>query len=41
MLLRVLRNAGGVGLEVTADYGPTPQEPLGGKLLAKAWEAAG
>lgn len=41
VLLRVLRSAGGVGLEVTADYGPTPQEPLGGKLLAKAWEAAG
>jgi hypothetical protein len=41
VLLRVLRQAGGVGLEVTAQYGATPEEPLGGKLIVKAWEAAG
>ena len=40
VMLRVLRQSGGVGLEVTAQYGATPQEPLGGTLCAKAWEPA-
>lgn len=38
VLLNIVRRGGGTGLEVTADYGPTPQEPLGGRLSASAWE---
>ena len=41
VMLRVLRQPGGVGLEVTAHFGETPEEPLGGTLCAKAWEPAG
>lgn len=41
VLLRVVRRGSGVGLEVTAEYGPTAEEPLGGRLSAAAWEPAG
>lgn len=41
VLLRVVRRGAGLGLEVSADYGPTPEEPLGGRLAAAAWEPAG
>ncbi|TBR19869.1 hypothetical protein EPO15_13885 [bacterium] len=40
VMLRIVRPGGGIGLEVTADYGPTEHEPLGGRLGASAWESA-
>lgn len=38
VMLRILRP--GSGLEVTVEYGPTPQEPLGGRLTASVRESA-
>lgn len=41
VILGIVRRGGGTALEVTADYGPTAQEPLGGRLTASAWDPAG
>lgn len=37
VMLRIVRQGAACGLEVTAEYGPTPMEPTGGRLAANAW----
>ena len=40
-MLNPLRRGGRVGLEVTAEYGPSPYAPAGGRVTATAWEGVG